>query len=94
MIPDWPTEFHARQRAVADWCGYETVAELNADHDPTHRALCAWLGIPSQSMREAAGEPLTPWQQRLAIMEEEAVLFLQRLATHTRAKVPGVNTKD
>jgi hypothetical protein len=60
--------------------GYgDDIAAMDRDHDPLHRAVCAWLGVPSHSLRVAAGEQLTPEEQRLAWIEESAVLELQCL---------------
>jgi hypothetical protein len=58
------------------------IAGMDRDHDPLHRALCAWLGVPSHSLRVAAGEQLTPEEQQLAWIEEGAVLEVQRLMRH------------
>lgn len=73
--------FEAHQQAMADWVG-TTVDDLNARHDPLHRSLSAFLGVPSHAMRQAVGEPLTASEQRLADMEEDAVLCCQRWQAH------------
>ncbi len=58
---------------------------MNRDHDPLHRALCAWPGIPSHAMLDAAGEP---HDATLAALEEDAVLHCQRLIAHHGVGVP------
>ena len=74
---------------MATWLG-TTVEAMDRDHDPLHHALCAWLGITSQSMRVAAGERLTEQEHELAGYEEEAVLYLQRYLGHAGGEVPVV----
>lgn len=68
--------FDDHQAEVAAWMGC-SVGEMNAAHDPMHRSLCAWLGVPSHSLACAAGDD---HDARLAGLEEEAVLHVQRLA--------------
>jgi hypothetical protein len=79
--------FDAGQACTAAWMGV-SVSEMNRVHDDIHRALCAWLGITSHSMRDAAGEHLTPDEKSLADLEEAAVLHVQRLLHRTGAQVP------
>lgn len=62
-----------------------SVAKLNAEHDAYHHALCAWLGVVSEAMKDAAGEP---HDGQLAGLEEQAVLHVQRLAVAHRVGVP------
>jgi hypothetical protein len=81
--PDQP--FDAHQRDMAEWMGC-SLTQLNAEHDAYHRALCAWLGVPSEAMKDAAGEP---HDGRLAGLEEEAVLHVQRLAVAHGVGVPA-----
>lgn len=90
MIPQRkPGEtFACHQHQMATWMGYFDPDAMNRQHDATHRSLCAWLGIESQALRDAAGEPLTPKQQFLADIEEAAVCCVQRLIAHTGVEVP------
>lgn len=72
---------------TAAWMGYrgpDAVARMDAEHDSLHRALCAWLGLDSQSMRVAAGETLTEREHALACYEEDAVLHVQRFRQMAR----------
>ena len=87
MIPHRaPNEpFEAHQNAMAAWMGADSVAVMNALHDPLHAALCGWLGVPSHALAEAAGEP---HDQHLASLEEEAVLHVQRFMTHAGVALP------
>lgn len=83
---------HMTKEQTARWLGYGSdIAALDRDHDPLHRRLCSWLGIPSYSMKDAAGEPLTADERRLAEVEEDAVLCVQRLVQHHKvsAQVEG-----
>jgi hypothetical protein len=66
-------------RATAARLGYgpDTLA-MCRDHDPLHARLCDWLGLlDSFALRDAAGL-LDPKEQALALLEEEAVLALQK----------------
>ncbi len=74
--PDQSFEDH--QREVAGWIGCD-VATMNAYHDPTHEALCKWLGVRSHSLACADGAPHDP---EAAWREEAAVLAVQRLAAY------------
>lgn len=78
----------AHKREVADWMGYGSVEAMDRDHDATHASLCRWLGIPSYALKQARGEPLNPVEQRLADIEEDAALAVQRLAQSTGAVLP------
>ncbi len=77
--------FAARQAATARWMGYPDAAAMNREHDRTHAALCAWVGVPSHSLACARGEP---HDERLAGIEEDAVLHLQRFLAHAGVRVP------
>jgi hypothetical protein len=66
--------------------GYATVEQMNAEHDQLHADLCAWLGIESQSLRIARGEPLTEAERELSYYEEDAVLHVQRFRQMARRK--------
>ena len=71
--------FAEHQADTAQRLGYgDDVEAMNRDHDPLHRALCAWLGVPSLAMRMAAGLDLTEAEAALAALEEDAVLAVQR----------------
>jgi hypothetical protein len=70
--------------ALADWMGYETVEQMDADHDPLHRLLAERLDAPSYSAKVAAGERMTPQEDDLARMEEAAVLHVQRWLRHLK----------
>ena len=78
--------FEQHQAETAAWMGYGDAAAMNAAHDPLHRALCGWLGVPSHSMACAAGEP---HDAELAAYEEAAVLHVQRLMARHRVGVPA-----
>jgi hypothetical protein len=80
--PDQP--FDAHQREVAEWLGC-SVEQMNNQHDPLHLALCGWLGVPSEAMKDAAGEL---HGGRLAGLEEQAVLSVQRLAVAHGVEMP------
>lgn len=78
-----PGQSHEEHQAeMAEWTGC-TVEELNASHDPLHRAVARLSGYPSHAMRQAAGEPLTDAEQALADIEEDAVLALGRYLWHS-----------
>lgn len=79
------THHDEQQAATARWMGYPDATAMNAHHDPLHDALCRWLGVPSHSLRCADGEP---HDGALAAIEEDAVLYLQRLIAHHRIGVP------
>lgn len=74
----------AQQAATARWMGYETADELNQHHDPLHRALAEWAGVPSHAMLDADNRP---HDGTLAALEEDAVLRVQRWLQHARAPV-------
>lgn len=86
------------QERTAAWLGYghgaEAASRMNADHDPLHAALCAALGVPSQSLRMAQGETLTRREMDLAAMEEDAVLAVQKLAMHAGAERAVLSSID
>ena len=82
------TTFAEQQAQTAAWMGYASAEEMNAAHDPLHRALCRWLGIESMAMREAEGEVLGDPEKLLAGIEEDAVLSLQRFICHAGVGVP------
>lgn len=77
------TAFEEGQRETARKLGYgDDVVAMNRDHDPLHRALCAWLGVPSVALPD--GQPGT----ELAGIEEDAVLAVQKLMRAHRVAVP------
>jgi hypothetical protein len=82
------SDFDRHQAATARWMGYPNAAAMNRDHDALHRALCAWLGVTSHAIRDAAGVPLTREEATLAALEEDAVLHVQRFMRHAGAGVP------
>lgn len=69
----------AQQDATARWMGYPDADAMNQDHDTTHLLLTAWLGVPSHSLMCARGEE---HDAKLAAIEEDAVLYVQRLMAH------------
>lgn len=77
--------FSDHQAETAAWMGYATADDMNADHDALHAAMCKWLGVPSHSLLQAAGEP---HDAHLAWIEENAVLHLQRFMRQIGACVP------
>ena len=79
------SHFDAQQAAMARWMGYPDAEAMNAVHDSSHAALCAWLGIPSHSLACAHGEP---HDGTLAAIEEDCVLYLNRLMAHHKVSVP------
>lgn len=66
------------KQALADSMKYPSVEAMDADHDRVHRQLADALGLPSHSLRAAAGEQLTKAEHDLAACEEAAVLHVQR----------------
>jgi hypothetical protein len=76
----------AQQAATARWMGYPDAEAMNAQHDPLHHAVCEWLGVPSHSMLCAHGQD---HNAKLAAIEEDAVLHLQRLLAHHGVGVPA-----
>jgi hypothetical protein len=80
--------FASHQAEVALWMGYPDAEAMNRAHDALHAALCHWLNVPSQSLRQAAGRTLTTEQEFLAHLEEVAVLHTQRFMRHVGAEVP------
>lgn len=64
---------------MAAWLGYPSVEAMDREHDDLHRSLCDLLGVTSHSMACAEGKPFNP---KLAGMEEDAVLYAQRLKGH------------
>lgn len=76
--------FDDHQAEVAAWMGCD-VNTMNRDHDPLHHALCDWLGVESEAMKDAAGEP---HDAELAGIEEEAVLMAQRLMVRGGGRMP------
>lgn len=81
---------NADKATTAAWMGYgEDIAGMDREHDFWHRSLAKWLGLPSYSMRVAAGEDLNHDQRVLAGLEEDAVLMLQRYVQHRRVAEMG-----
>lgn len=67
----------------AEWLGCD-VSTMQGEHDPLHRDLCRWLGVPSLSLQVGAGRKLDAGDQLLAELEEHAVLAVQRFQAHWR----------
>ena len=65
------------QREIAAWLGC-SVERMNAEHDALHARLARWTGLPSRSLRIAAGGTLPPKEAEVAALEEDAVLYVQR----------------
>lgn len=93
-----PLPDNADKATTAHWSGYPQglagIAAMDAEHDNWHRALADWLGLPSYSMVIASGRQVRGESQRLAGLEEDAVLNLVRYVQHMRnagyhARVPG-----
>lgn len=78
----------AHKREMADWMECGSVETMDAVHDRVHEAMCAWIGVPSYAMKQARGEPLSPTEQRLADMEEDAALAVQRFIHNCGKSVP------
>lgn len=73
--------FADHQAEMAAWMGC-TVSEMNKAHDGVHWAVERLSGYTSHAMRQAVGTPLTPDEQALADIEEDACLALQRYLHH------------
>ncbi len=76
------------KREIAEWMGHASVAEMDAVHDHVHRAICSLIGVTSHAMRQASGEPLEPWEQHLANLEENAALAVQRFFAQSGGRLP------
>lgn len=74
--PDQSIEEHKRD--MARWMGCSSVEEMDNDHDPLHAELSQWMGATSYSLLDAQGVPLTHEQRRMAELEENAVIAVQR----------------
>jgi hypothetical protein len=72
------------KREMASWMGYGTIEEMDRDHDPLHAEMSQWMGATSYSLLHAQGVKLTLKQQRLAQLEENAVLAAQRWLANLR----------
>ena len=83
--------FSGTQQEMAWQVGYDTVDEMNRQHDPLHVALCAWLGIPSESMKAAQGLPHDDYR---GLIEEDAVMHVQRLLALWKIEVPTVPSQE
>jgi hypothetical protein len=77
ILPDAPilpaATFDEQQAATARWLGC-SVDEMNRDHDPTHVQLCNAFGFASLSL----APDRSPDEDRLALLEETAVMHVQR----------------
>lgn len=65
-----------------------TDRETHIEHDLWHIDLALWLGKPSPALMGAMGVPLTPTDQGLADLEEDAVMALQRYAKAAGVGLP------
>lgn len=63
---------------LATWMGYNTIEEMDKDHDDLHTRLCEAFDVPSYSMIIANGGTLPHDEYCLANYEEDAVLHVQR----------------
>lgn len=81
-----PLPERADKAQTAAWMGYppglKGIVAMDLSHDDWHRAVCAWLGVPSHSMMVAEGD--SEANQRLAGHEEDLVLHLQKFVQHAR----------
>jgi hypothetical protein len=76
---------------MADLLGYgKDLAGMNRDHDPLHARIAETFGVTSWSLRAASGAELNPDQAALALMEEVAVLCLQRYLRHAGAEIANL----
>lgn len=70
--------FADHQQEMAVWMGCESVDDMNRCHDPLHAEMAQWMGCTSYSLLAAQGVTLSPALQRIAELEEAAVLHSQR----------------
>jgi hypothetical protein len=90
-----PLPDNADKATTAEWMGYgEDIAEMDRCHDWWHQALAKWLGLPSHSMRVAAGEDLSHDQRVLAGNEEDAILNLQKYVQNYRVFLSTREAED
>lgn len=68
----------SHKRDMAQWMGCSSVEQMDQDHDPLHAELTQWMGATSYSLLVAQGVDLPPPLRRLAELEENAVLHVQR----------------
>jgi hypothetical protein len=66
------------KRDMARWMGCSSVEQMDDDHDPLHAELSQWMGATSYSLLLAQGVELPPKLRRLAELEENAVIAVQR----------------
>lgn len=85
LVSEWALSHPlGSKQELAEWMGYETVEEMDAEHDSLHLALCVAFRSPSYSIMIANGRPVTPEEETLAKLEEHAVLMVQRWLQHLR----------
>lgn len=78
--------FDEAQIDTARDLGYgEDVDAMNRDHDPLHVALCGWLGVPCVAL---PGGSAAAVGSDVAMIEETAVMAVQKLMRAHGAKVP------
>lgn len=68
----------SNREELAEWMGYSSVAEMDADHDRLHERLSDLLGVHSYSMDIKSGKQLSHERWMLANYEEDAVINVQR----------------
>lgn len=69
---------------LATWMGYDSVEEMDEDRDITHELLCEKFNVISYSHAVRDGYELTDEQYRIAAMEEQTAICLQRWLQHLR----------
>lgn len=72
------------EEELAQWMGYDSVEEMDEDHNLTHEAICEQLGVRSYSLAVRDGLTLNDEQYRIAAMEEQAIIHIQRWLQHMR----------
>lgn len=75
---------HMTKAETAAFVG-SSIAAMDRGHDALHRALCRFLGAPSYAL---GGGPPSPRAREFAVLEEEAVLFVQRWMTALGLEAP------
>src|SRR5690349_1216213 len=65
------------QRATADELGYDSIEQMNVEHDVYHALLARWLGLRWSPTLRASSRGLTC---TVSETEEAAVLAIQKFA--------------
>jgi hypothetical protein len=85
VVPGGPHDTE-EYRATAQRLGYGgDTSAMCRDHDPLHALLADWLGLSSYALRQAAG---LATDDRLAALEEDAVIAVQRYMRHAGGRLP------